>query len=1135
LIGVSFGPNTVTPSDFLPKAIFLNKPLKLRRNRMKRRHIVGAFVVVACLLLASTTWAQTDTGRIVGTVTDSTGGVIPGVTVTATSEKTGAVRSTVSDEKGFFVLTPLPAATYTVKADQPGFSGGQYTGIIIQVGQEKTLNLQLKPAGVTSEVTVSGGELTTIDTSSARVGVNVSEREVNQLPLNGRQVSGLYLMTPGAVNYGAGTFDDVRFSGRSVEQNEVRYDGVEGTSIVDTSPGNLNGQVASPFRLQTSMENVQEFRVESSNYPAEYGTGTGGQISVITKSGANTVHGSVFEYIRNNALDARNFFDGSNKSKLRLNQFGASLGGPIVQNKGFFFGSYEGLRQRAGIPFVETTPSASAWARAVPAIQPLRGVFPVGQIPSSNPDLDIVRVEGNAFSNENTASLRLDYNFSEKYRMYVRYMRDQGIYTAPQNSSLSIYTLTAVPQNAVWNLQQILSPSIINETKVGLNAAKTRTTGIGPTAPGVDLGGAALVLGGSVALSGAGGTGAGSAGITIPTGLVRANSATNGRGQPYTNYTLSFIDNLSLIKKSHTMKFGFEARPVRMKTDRLGGITYTYSNVGSFLANTPSSIQFLGDVSATSPFTGKSGPLELDQAYYIGYAQDEWKATPTVTISYGMRYEFYSALHEINNHDVYFDMETGTLGDPTEQWYQTSANNWGPRLGISWSPAFLKNKTVFRLGGGLFYGPGQTEDQLQPAESDRVSTTITSGPNLAYPLNTQAVLANYNINDSNLQFQPRAYAPGYRIPERIGSYTFSIQQDLGKSTVLTVAYVGSQGRNLFLRSVTNKIVGVATNPTTGAAIVTREFGNRFAEIDYKTSGGTSHYDSLQTTLNRRFSGGLTLGSQYTWSHNIGDTGGSNEANTASNNFNFQADRGNNTFDVRHSFNFSTLYEVPFGKGRKFLHDAGPAADAILGGWQLGGIVNARSGLPIEVLITRPDVVYRDNRDGSIVASPILVGGVPVTTAIINVPGGGNSRNIRRPDLVPGVNPIIDNGTLAYINPAAFSTPAPGTFGNLGRNALHGPHFGQLDMTLSKKFQFAEKRNIEFRSEFYNILNHANFALPGSTRLANALGTGTNQIQPGQAFTAAAAGGNYGVLTSTVANQVGIGTNRQIQFALRINY
>src|ERR1051326_6657216 len=659
---------------------------------MKGRHIVSALTGLVCLLVAALAWAQTD-ARIVGTVTDTSGGVIPGVTVTVKNEKTGAERTVVTNEKGSYFVTPLAAASYTLKTDQPGFSAREYSGIIIQAGQEKTLNITLQAAGISQEVTVSAGELSQVDTSSARIGVNVSEREGAQLPLNGRQGSQLYLISPGAVIYGAGTFDDVRFSGHSVEQNEIRFDGVEGTSIIDTSPGNLNAQLSSPFRLQTSMENIQEFRVESSNYPAEYGTGTGGQISVITKSGSNDIHGSVFEYLRNDAMDARNAFDGIAKSKLRLNQFGASVGGPLKKDKVFFFGSYEGLKQRAGIPFVETTPSASAWARAVPAIAPLRGVFPVGQFASANPDFDVVKVEGAAAINENSGSLRLDYNPSSKYRMYFRYMRDQGNYTAPQNSSLSIYNTTAVPQNGVFNLQQILSSTLINETKFGVNAAKTRTTGIGPIAPGADLTGAAIVLSGSVALSGAGGTGAGSAGITIPTGLVRANSATNGRGQPYTNYTLSFIENLNYIKGAHSLKLGVEVRPVRMLTDRQGGTTYTFSNITSFLANQPSSIQFLGDVSAPSLFSGKSGFVDLRQMYYIGYAQDEWRVRPNLVISYGLRYEYYSVLHEINNHAVFFDMTTGTLGDPSKPWYHSSPNNWGPRLGISWTPDALHGKT----------------------------------------------------------------------------------------------------------------------------------------------------------------------------------------------------------------------------------------------------------------------------------------------------------------------------------------------------------------------------------------------------------------------------------------------------------
>ncbi len=1093
---------------------------------------------IVCLLAlsAAVLAAQTDTGRIVGSVLDATGAVVPGAAITVKNERTGLERSATANDQGIYIATQLPPGAYSVTARAAGFGASQQKDVALQVGQERTVNLVLQPASVNTEVTVSGGELVTVDVSSARLGVNVSNREVGSLPLNGRQISQLYLLAPGTVINGSGTFDDIRFNGRSNEQNIIRFDGIEGTSIVDTSPGNLNGEISSQFRLQTSLENVQEFRIDSSNYPAEYGTGSGGQISIITKSGSNEFHGSAFDYLRNNILDARNFFDGPDKQKLRLNQFGGSAGGAIVKDKAFFFASYEGLRQRVGIPFVETTPSAAARMRAVPSIRPLLAAFPLGQTPTANPDFDLVQATGRSNVNENSGGIRLDYNFSDKYRIFARYFRDQGDFFADQNSTRSAYTVAAVPQNAILNFQQILKPTVINETKVGFNGSKTRINAIPPPVPGLDLTGVTINISGSVALSGIAGQ-AGSAGVAIPTGLVRANSATNGRGQPYTNYTLSFIDSLSVIHGNHSLKFGVEVRPVRLFTDRLGGTTYTFSNLDDFLANRPSSIQYLGDVSAPSPFTGLSGNLRLRQTYYIGYAQDEWKIRPNVTLNYGLRYEYYSVLREDRNKDVVFDMVTGALDPPNTPWYNSSPHNFGPRLGISWAPERLNNKTIFRLGAGYYYGPGQTEDQLQPAESDRISTTITSGPRLIYPLDIPAVVAGYNVNDPNLQFQPRAYAPGYTIPERILQYTASVEQQLPSNTVLTVAYVGSQGRNLFLRGVTNQIIGVSTDPVTGAAIVQRQFGNRFAEIDYKTSGGTDHYDSLQTSLNRRFSRGLTLGGQYTYAHSIGNTDGSNEARTAANNFSFAADRGNNTFDVRHTFNFSALYELPYGRGRKYGSNAGRLSQALLGGWQAGGMANARSGLPIEVLITRPDVVYRDNRTGSIVTSPIVTAnGTVFTTAIINVPGGGNSRNVRRPDLVPGVDPYLGNDR-AFINPAAFAIPQPGAFGNLGRDALHGPNMTQLDLTISKRFPVTERTNLEFRGEFYNILNHTNFAAPGGgqPRLNNALGTGMNQLQPGQPFTAAAAGGNFGVLTSTVSNQIGLGTNRQIQLSLRFNF
>ena len=1093
---------------------------------------------------------QMDVARIVGTITDATGAVIPAATVTVKNESTGQSRRVVANERGVYFAAQLPPARYTLTAEATGMAPAEYTGISLQVGQERTLNVTLQPSTVSTEVVVSGGALTVIDTSSAAIGGNVSEREVAQLPINGRQISQLYLMAPGAVNFGTGTFDDMRFNGRSYEENAIRYDGIEAGGIISNNPSDFNGEIPGPFRLQASMENVQEFRVESNNYPAEFGTGTGGQISIITKSGGNHLHGGLFEYFRNDQLDARNFFDTASPSILRLNQFGGSVGGPIVENKLFFFAGFEALKQRTTSPFIESTPSAAVRSlpdcppgtaqQATPtcmnaAIRPLLKAFPMGQFSSANSLFDIVNVQEPGSIDEYSGNIRFDYMINDRNRMYARYQRDQGYGYVTANSTGSSIVYGAVPQNAMVALNQVLRPNLLNEIKVGLNAPKTRVYASTPNVPGVDLSGVTISLSGVVSLGGTGGQ-QGSVGIASPTGQLKLSSALNGRAAPYTNYSLSFIDNLTWIHGNHNVKFGVEFRPEHLKTAFYGGTTYSFANIQAFLADVPTSVAFNGDTTAMSPFTGKSGFSVMHQAFYIGYVQDEWKIRPTFTMSYGLRYEYYSPLHESNNKVAWFDIPTGTLiPNYTKDWYTMKTTNFGPRLGFSWSPEKLANKTVFRVGGGLYYGPGLTEGQTQPASNDRINRTISSGPLLTYPDTQATFLSNYDINDPNLQFQPRAYLPDYSIPEKIYQYSASIQQQLPSDTVLTVGYVGSQGRNLFLRGITNSITGVVMNPTTGVGSAVREFSvvsgttvtNKFAEIDTKTSGGSDNFNGLQVMLNRRFSRGLTLGSQYMWSHSLGNSNGSKDARTSSNNFTFNSEYGPNISDVRQSINLSALYELPHRATTNLLDKA------LLGGWQVGTLFNARAGLPVDVQIVRPDLAYRNIATGAISASPVVTGGVVMTTPVVNVPGGGASRNVRRPDVIAGVNPYyVSNGTF-YINPAAFAVPQPGTFGNLGRDALVGPGISQFDLTLSKKFAVAETKNIEFRAECYNVFNSAVFAAPGGgqPRLNDATGI----IQPGQPYTQSAAGGTFGALTSTVSNQVGSGTNRQFQLALRFNF
>ncbi|MGI8409698.1 MAG: TonB-dependent receptor domain-containing protein, partial [Pyrinomonadaceae bacterium] len=942
--------------------------------------------------------------------------------------------------------------------------------------------------------------------------------------------------------------------------------------------------------------------------------------------------GSLFYYIRNDAFDARNFFDGAEKSPLRLNQFGGSLGGPIVKDKLFFFGSYEGLRQRAGFNIIESTPSTAVRdfinffgtadprgeaARATlnvnaadalaasSRIAALRATgvinaFPVGSgalftAGGVSNSAQVIQLNRTAQLDEDAYSGRIDYKFNDQFTFYGRYQRNNGSLLSPDGTSGRFISAKQSPDNFVASLTQIYGTNIINETKFGINRAPTDLLTIVPDISGLngfDLTRTSIRLTGNIVSPGV--NGGASTGFTEPGGLTRQSSAGNGRAQPIRPSTYSFIDNLSITRGNHNLKFGGEVRLIRVNFDQLGGITYSYGNLTDFLLNRNLTAAFIGDLSqngdfnvATDPITTISRQFEGDskgrQHYLIGYGQDEWRIRPNITLNLGLRYEFYSVNREKDDRAVVFDAATGKLLPNDTPLYQSAKNNFGPRLGITWAPEFLKGKTLFRAGGGIYYGPGQYEDLIQPIESNvfRTSRAFATG------LTTTTGTTVSTIGGTQTRFTPRAYdVNGYRVPERVGQYGASVQQELPGNTVLTVGYVGSQGRNLFLRSITNRIlpgqtlIGLGAPIPTGIGVVNvcsialtagacsgvgvvnrvvtvREFdivGKRldattgaivadptqilqpFGEIDYKTSGGRDRYDALQIQINRRFTQGLTLNAQYQFGKSVGNTQGSNEAQTAQDPFSFADEFGNNTFDIRHSGNITALYELPIGNGRRY--DLGGAGNAILGGLQIGGVYNGRSGSPINVFITRPDLVAVCQAAPCAVGNVISLpsGSLPAGyIAVVNTPGGNASRSTRRPDLIPGVDPFIttSDGNLRYLNPAAFAIPQPGTYGNLPRNFLKGPSFHQFDLTLQKRFPISERMNIEFRSEIYNLFNRANFANPPAT-LPNNLGNSSTQLQPGQPFRESDVG-QFGVINSTVGRTVGLGTNRQIQFALRLNF
>ncbi len=1106
-------------------------------------------LLVCLLTMVAIASAQTERGRIAGTIYDVSGAVVQHAQVTITNQNTDAARQVTADEKGHYDLEDLLPAPYQLTANASGFAINVLT-FTLATGQNRALDVHLQPTAVKETVEVVSG-LSQVDTSSASMASTISGREVDSLPLNGRHIAQLYLLTPGASSTGAGTFGDIRFAGRSNEQNTARTDGIDSTSIIDSNPGCTQGAGGgvSNFRLVQSLESVQEFNVQSSNYAAEYGRGTGGQIDVVTKSGSNRFHGDAFEYLRNDVFDSRNYFlKPGAAAPLRLNQFGGSFGGPIVKDKLFFYASNENLLQRVAVAYKETTLSSLARSEAVPSIQPLLAAYPVGQTHTADPLLDIVSGTNSSYVNEYYGNLRLDYHINSKNNAYFRYMRDQGESSDPSDLT-SGKRNTMVPQNAVADLTTVLGPNLINDLKIGFNAMKGRYIIQGETLPGLDLSNVAISIGG--------GTQSGSTGMITPTG---AGSAPLSHAQDYTTSEMEYIDNLSWTRGNHTIKTGIEITPRVMYMDQLGGAVYTYSTVSDFLINKLKQVQVASDLdSFPSPFNnGYTGVRKGLQTFYGGYIQDEWRIKPNLTMNYGLRYDYFTPLTEAHNLGVGVDTNTGQLLTGKTPFYASSKTNFGPRLAFAWSPKALHNKTVIRIGGGLYYGPGQEEDQVQSILNDYANITYTQNSvpsgygTLAYPANRLGLITAFNPNAPNALYQPRVYQDGYTLPERVASYTLSVQQTLPDQSVLTVAYVGSQTRHAFSRGVANLITGVATDPVTGAAIITRQFGNQYAELDFKGTNGRANYNSLQLSWNRRFAKGFTAVANYTWAKSLGSSDGSNEATTAENNYTTAGEYGPNSSDIRHSFNLALLWDLPFGKSHTLNFADNRWLNTAFGGWQVGTSFNARTGTPINVLCNRPDVLYKytgsGKYNGQYYTSPVFFNGTKYssshgagytlqTVAVDNLPGGGSSRGTQRPDEIAGVDPYLSAGNGYYLNPAAFSVPLPGTYGNEQRDTFYGAGFNQVDLSLTKQFSIRERTKLEFRADAYNILNHPNIANPGSLILGSATPSGptstTASLQPGQVYTASTAGSAFGLQNSTVSNYIGMGTSRQIQLSMRL--
>ena len=1053
---------------------------------MRVRHQV-AVVILMCMVFAavgSRVSAQQTESRIVGKVTDASTAVMPGVTITVTSLQTGAVRATVSEGNGTFTVTNLGPRTYKVHFALDGF-GPVEREVTLAVADIKTADASLSVATVSEAVTVRA-DAAVLEMSGAKIGVNVSPEEVQSLPVNGRNFANLMTLATGATTDGNGGWASVRFNGKSNQQNYLNYDGVDGTYVWDASPGYLNA-TGSQFRLQTSMESVAEFRVNSGLASAESGLGAGGNITVVSKSGSNRLTGSLFEYKRDDALDAANRYDGK-KQVLTLDQFGGSIGGPLARNRTFFFTSVEALRQKTGLSFTEAVPSDAARAQilaGIPvgsgsgqsaertrAVAALLAGFPAGGTSTANPLLSLYTLNTQASQRENSLSARIDHRFSDSQSLYVRYLYSKGSLDTPDRTvTPRRVKASQEPQNLVFNWQSLFTTSMVNEVKVGYNKPTTSATAIGPSGYPTDQ----VSLSGAVTSSSI--DARGSTGIARSGLQLRSTSAVSGGGTVFDPHSFSIADTLTWTRSSHTFKFGGEYRRIQSDFQFLGGTTYAYNSINDFIDNRPNLVQFNADSPVFQP----------RQYYLIGFAQDSWRVNDRISLELGVRYDFYSVVQERNGLAKPFFVEENEFSTDATNFYNPDKNNVAPRLAITY---LLGSKTVLRGGFGLYYGPGQFEDRIQPIENAIERRQLGSGDvannGLQYPVPADLYKNNLTI---------RGYTHS-RPDEYNLQYGVSAQRELPGAMNLSVGYTGSRGGDMFIRGVANTF-----SPTT-LLRPRPEYG----QIDYKTSGcldesiagfqttgcGSARYDALQVGLTRRFRGGLSGGLQYQLAQSTGTTQGSNEASTAQNTFNYESEQGANASDIRHTFNGSVIYQLP-GSG------------LLTGGWRVGGIVNARSGVPINATIARPDF--------------LTVNGARV----MNIPGG-NSRGTQRPDLVPGVNPYLTDG-VRWLNPAAFATPQPGTFGNLPRNFLTGPQFWQVDLVVSKDFRFATSQSVQVRVEVFNLTNRLNYENP-----AAALPNGT----PGQAFSDAQAG-TFGYMLGPLNRTVGLGTQRQTQISVRYTF
>ncbi len=980
--------------------------------------LIGLSILLWPAVLA----AQVDRSSLTGTVSDAQGNGIPNAEVRATHIATGFERKTKTSAQGSYFLESLPPGRFIVVIAKPGFAEIRVEQVEQAVGQTHTLDAQLNPAQTSQQTTVNE-PVVQLDRASAVVGGVIEGEQVSQLPLNGRNWAHLTSLVPGAMDTGSSDQRSIRFAGHGLDDNNFTFDGVDASGV-------LNQAQKQYVRLSIPLDSISEFQVKAQNFNADTGTTAGGQVSVASSSGSNQFHGSAFDYLRNDVFDARSPFDGSSPAPLVLNQFGGSVGGPIVQDGTFFFANYEGLRQRVGQTQIGLVPSPSFISSAElqsPGLASVLSQYPAGTSSTTNRNISNYAAGANQVDNEDSGSVRLDRRFSQNTTAFVRFGADEADYNIPTGNLNSLSETDTKLKNGVVELLHVFSPAVVSEAKFGLNQDIYHTADNGPTPYTIKVPGLSQLTN---------------------------NETTDGDGTTY-----SYLDDTTWVKGKHILKFGVEIRTIHMNQGNSQNGTLTYSTLGGFLDNQINNATFADEL-----------PLKrLRKTQSYAYVQDEFKATRNLIITLGLRYSFFNVFHEVSNRAIPFDLETcGGFCSPSSDFTHPRYDDFDPRVAAAWS----HGNTVVRLGAGMYHSDGQEDDQNLPISNDvgRYTLSAAGSPGLSYPIDSFLAATTGIVTPRDMYRDRKDFY--------VSAWTASVQQSLPGSVVGTLAYAGNKGTDVLTTTYQN------INPAGGV----RPY-SQFGVIEFRGNDSNSTFHSLEASARRAFRHGVLLSVNYMWSHSINDDGiGGGESDTPQDVFCRACEKASSDFDIRHIFNATTVYDLPFGPGKPHLSQPG-FARALFGGWQISGVATARSGLPVNITVDRSNAA---------------------------VPGGYSVSGSERPDLVPGVSLIPANQNPDnWINPAAFSVPVNGAFGNAGRNLLRGPGLWQIDSSLAKRISLTERLSLEARGEVYNIFNRAQYGNP--------LADISSPV-------------NFGQIVAPVNQGVtGSGTPRQVQFALRLSF